>query len=75
MYDFDIFFDQLITRLRHLQLLYCNGDIPMDLPLHSEILALELLKLLFVQQRMRRLHEVQRVVSLLAAPVQTPRAC
>ena len=64
MYDSDKFFDQFITRLRPLQLLYCNGDIPIDSSLRSEILALELLESLFVQQRMRSLHEVQRVVSL-----------
>jgi hypothetical protein len=53
-----IFFEDVFLRLRYLQDLYSKGAFPSGSPKHFEILALEELESLFVQQQMKRLHEV-----------------
>ena len=42
------------VRLRHLQTLYCDGEIMRGSPEHFEILALEELESLWVREEMRR---------------------
>lgn len=51
------------VRLRHLQTLYCDGEIMRGSPEHFEILALEELESLRVREEKRRHHAAERYLS------------